>query len=227
MKISKEFSKYAEAYESRNTIQMQVAKKLLSLVRGEPQKIVDLGCGSGAICRNIGWSYTKLYGIDFAQGMLDLHPKTAQIELLNHDFNDAKLYDRLKAEAFDYILSASALQWAQDLESLFGYISRLDAPVAFAIFTSNTFKTLHQTANIDSMLQSAEEIKRLQERYFEANFEICSYSLEFTSVREMFRYIKRSGVSGARNLLGVKEMKELMRSYPLNYLEFEVVFISS
>ncbi len=227
MKISKEFSKHAQAYESRNSIQTQVAKKLLSLVAGEPQKIVDLGCGSGAICRNIEWDYVKFYGIDFAQGMLDLHPKTPKIELLNADFNDVKLYDMLQREQFDYILSASALQWAEDLDSLFAHISKLTTPIAFAIFTSNTFKTLHKTAAINSILKSAQEIKTLQERYFDAKFELCSYSLEFETVRDMFRYIKRSGVSGARNLLGVKEMKELMRSYPLNYLEFEVVFISS
>jgi malonyl-CoA O-methyltransferase len=53
------------------------------------------------------------------------------------------------------------------------------------------------------------------------------YKLEFDSVREMFRYIKRSGVSGNRNLLGFKEMKKLMNEYPLNYLEFEVVFIQN
>ena len=54
-----------------------------------------------------------------------------------------------------------------------------------------------------------------------------TYKLEFTSVREMFRYIKHSGVSGSRNLLSIKEMKQLMREYPINYLEFEVVFLYS
>jgi malonyl-CoA O-methyltransferase len=41
----------------------------------------------------------------------------------------------------------------------------------------------------------------------------------------MFRYIKGSGVSGSRNLLSFKDMKRLMKEYPLNYLEFEVAFI--
>jgi malonyl-CoA O-methyltransferase len=53
------------------------------------------------------------------------------------------------------------------------------------------------------------------------------YRLAFDSVREMFRYIKRSGVSGNRNLLKYKEMKSLMQNYPLDYLEFEVVFIQN
>lgn len=96
-----------------------------------------------------------------------------------------------------------------------------------AIFTANTFKTLNKTASIDSMLLSAEDIALLEKKYFNVNFELVEYRLEFENVREMFRYIKQSGVSGSRNLLNIREMKELMRSYPLSYLEFEVVFISS
>jgi len=43
----------------------------------------------------------------------------------------------------------------------------------------------------------------------------------------MLRYIKKSGVSGGRNLLTYKQTKKLMDEYPLNYLEFEVVYINS
>ena len=52
-----------------------------------------------------------------------------------------------------------------------------------------------------------------------------NYKLEFEDTREMFKYIKKSGVSGSRNELSYKQIKALMEQYPLNYLEFEVVFI--
>ena len=55
--------------------------------------------------------------------------------------------------------------------------------------------------------------------------EVIRYSLSFDSVRDMFRYIKRSGVSGNRNVLTYKGTKRLMETYPLDYLEFEVLFI--
>jgi malonyl-CoA O-methyltransferase len=227
MKISKEFSKYAGEYESLNTIQNQVVQKLLSLVKGEPKKILDLGCGSGAICKSITWKYDNLCGIDFAQGMIDLHPKSSHVELMNADFNDIELFEVLKNKEYEYVLSASALQWAQNLENVFKNICLLNTPVAFAIFAANTFRTLNETASIESILKTSQEIQLLQQKYFDANFEIVEYRLEFENVREMFRYIKRSGVSGSRNLLSIKQMKELMRLYPLSYLEFEVVFISS
>jgi len=227
MKISKEFSKYAEHYEFHNSIQNLVVQKLLSLLEYKPKKILDLGCGSGALCKNIDWEYQHLVGVDFAQGMLDLHPKSKNIELVYGDFNDSSLFEKLKAFELEHIFSASALQWADKLEDVFKNISSLHKPVSLAIFTSNTFKTLNKTALLESILASSSEIENLQKKYFKAKFEVVEYRLEFDSVREMFRYIKRSGVSGSRNLLTIKQMKQLMKDYPLNYLEFEVVFISS
>lgn len=227
MKISSEFSKYALEYNSYNVIQNRVIEKLLSHVKHKPKKILDLGCGSGSLCRAINWDYEHFAGVDFAQGMLKLHPKSPKIELLYADFNDDSLFDNMLTYIYDFIFSASALQWADDLERVFSRIKKLNAPVALAIFTSNTFKTINKTASVDSILRSADEVCELGRKYFDAKTEVVSYKLEFESTRDMFRYIKKSGVSGSRKVLNYKESKKLLREYPLNYLEFEVVFIYS
>ena len=227
MKISLEFSKHADEYESYDIIQKQVVKKLLADVDTKPKYILDLGCGSGSLCRAIEWKYKHFVGVDFAPGMLELHPKSKKIEAIYGDFNDRTLFDNLSTYKFEHIFSASALQWAENLESVFANISTLNIPFSFAIFTSGTFETLNATASLKALLRSSEEIKHLQERYFDAKFEVLKYTLEFESAREMFQYIKRSGVSGSRNLLTYKQTKKLMQEYPLNYLEFEVAFISS
>ena len=225
MKISSEFSKYASHYGSYNIIQNKVVEKLVSHIRGEPKKILDLGCGRGAVCSTVSWKYEAFTGVDFAPGMLELHPASKNIECFNGNFNDKRLFEKLRENKYDYIVSASALQWADDLESVFKSIKKLDAPIALAIFTSNTFKTLNATASLESILRSAEDINTLQKNYFNAAFEVVNYRLEFESTREMFRYIKQSGVSGSRKVLDYKQTKKLMRDYPLNYLEFEVAFI--
>lgn len=228
MRVSSEFSKYALDYESHNTIQNLVIEKLLSLLHMQPKRILDLGCGSGALCKKIDWNYEHFVGVDFAPGMLELHPKSELIECINGDFNDDTLFKKLSTRNYDYVFSASALQWASELEKTFKNIQLFNAPIALAIFTSNTFKTMNITAGIESFLSSLEQLKSLQQKYFpNASFEVVEYKLEFESVREMFLYIKRSGVSGSRNILSFKETKRLMKEYPLNYLEFEVAFIVS
>ena len=227
MKISAEFSKFALDYESRNFIQNLVVEKLLSLVDTKPERILDLGCGSGALCKKINWKYESFTGVDFAPKMLELHPRSKKIECVYGNFNNKTLFENLVTREYDYVFSASALQWAENLEEVFTNIKMLNAPIALAIFTSNTFKTLNATAHVNSMLTSPQVIEELQKNYFNAKFEVVEYKLEFSNVREMFQYIKRSGVSGSRNLLSFTQMKQLMREYPLNYLEFEVAFISS
>lgn len=227
MKISSEFSKYAAHYGFYNVIQNKVVDKLLSLVAGTPANILDLGCGSGALCKKISWEYERFTGVDFAEGMLQLHPKSDRIEPIYGDFNDETLFEYLLTCKYDYIFSASALQWAKNLDLVFEHIQSFNIPIALAIFTSNTFKMLNETASLKSFLRSADEINELQKKYFNANFEIVSYKLEFESTREMFRYIKQSGISGSRKMLDFKQTKNLMDKYPINYLEFEVVFITS
>ena len=225
MKISSEFSKYAIDYNSYNIVQQKVADKLLSFIKTKPKIILDLGCGSGTLTNKISWNYEKIVVVDFALGMLDLHPKDNNIECIYGDFNDEKLFERLNKYSFDYLLSASALQWADDLDKTFQQLQSFHTPVALAIFTANTFKTLYKTAGLQPLLIDTCELDRLQKKYFNANFEVVRYNLEFENVREMFRYIKKSGVSGSRNVLSYKEMKKLMQEYPHNYLEFEVAFI--
>ena len=231
MKVQSEFSRYADQYGNYNIIQEKVVSKLLDDLNEHPKRILDLGCGTGALFSAIDWNIENFVGVDFAPGMLELHPKEgSNVELLEcvyGDFNDAALFEQLSYNGFDRIFSASALQWAENLEKVFSNIASLRKPVSLAIFSGSTFKTLFETADVKPLLRSSEEVTELAKYYFNAEVEVVQYQLAFDSVREMFRYIKRSGVSGNRNLLGYKEMKKLMNSYPLDYLEFEVIFIKN
>ena len=231
MKVQREFSKYAEDYGNYNIIQEQVVSKLISDLISKPEHILDLGCGEGALFNAIDWPVDHFVGVDFAHRMLELHPKEAPnaelVECIYGDFNDPLLFETLSFYEFERIFSASALQWADNLDGVFKNIRSLHRPLSLAIFSGSTFKTLFETAGIEPLLRSGAEVKALAEQYFDANIEIVEYQLSFDSVREMFRYIKRSGVSGNRNLLGYKEMRHLMQVYPLDYLEFEVVFIQN
>jgi malonyl-CoA O-methyltransferase len=226
MKVSTEFSKYATNYGRYNIIQNSVVEKLLSYVTTAPKSILDLGCGSGAVLQKIDWKFEHFVGVDFAPGMLELHPKAKNIECVYGNFNDNMLFEYLQTYKFDYIFSSSALQWADDLEFVCKNIAFLNAPIALAIFTSGTFKTLNKTAGLKPLLHTHKKIKEIQKKYFsDTVFEIVKYKLEFDTVRDMFRYIKKSGVSGSRRVLTYKDTKKLMREYPLDYLEFEVAFI--
>ncbi len=222
-----EFSRYAAEYGSRNVIQRLVADKLITSTTEKPNRILDLGCGNGTLFSLIDWEVEHFLGVDFSASMLEHHPKASNVELMLGDFNDPALFERLSGERYDRIYSASALQWADDLEGVLKSLVSLNTPMSLAIFTAGTFKALHECAGVTPLLRSSDEVMAIAEKYLDAQFEVVHYTLEFDSVREMFRYIKRSGVSGGRRVLDFSQTKRLMEMYPLNYLEFEVVFIRS
>lgn len=225
MKIEHEFSQNAENYNRYNIIQTKVIQTLVERLLDRPASILDIGCGRGGVFQALDWPVEKFTGLDFADGMLALHPKAEAVSLHKRDFNDLSFLQGFRAGEFERVVSASSLQWAEDLDITMAQIEALNTPVTLAIFTSGTFKTLLETASISPLLRSAQEVRSIAENYFDAEYELLQYTLEFPSVREMFRYMKKSGVGGARNLLSYTQMKQLMYAYPLNYLEFEVLLI--
>ncbi|MBN2768351.1 MAG: methyltransferase domain-containing protein [Campylobacterales bacterium] len=225
MNVQSQFCKNANAYESYNIIQNRVVKKLLEKIAESPQYILDIGCGSGAVYKSMTWHPKKFVAVDFAEEMLKIHPKDENTELYIADFNQKGFLEKFEDYRFERIISSSALQWGDNLDDIFGQISLLNTPISFAIFTSGTFKTLLKTASIPPLLRSKDTLIELSQKYFDAEHEVLKYSLEFASVRDMFQYMKKSGVGGGRNILSVKQMRELMNNYPLNYLEFEIILI--
>jgi malonyl-CoA O-methyltransferase len=227
VKVAQEFSRYASHYDSYNVIQNTVVKKLIADMSMRPKNILDLGCGRGAVYNEISWKIDSFIGVDFAEGMLTYHPKADNITCKQGDFNDKTLFKELKDEKFDYIISASALQWSNDIDNIFKSLSFFNVPISFAIFTCKTFETLYKTANLKPLLLCADKIIESADKYFNAKYELVSYTLEFESRQELFRYIKKSGVSGNRRVLNYKQTKNLMQNYPHTNLEFEVIFIHS
>ena len=224
--IQNQFSKNAKTYSDYNFIQNLVSKELISQISDKPKNILDIGCGTGAIYRNIDWEIENFIGVDFSEKMLETHPKNKNITLFFQDFNNLDI-ELLKKQRFDRIISSSALQWASNLEQTFYDISKLEIPISFAIFTSGTFKTLHKTAGIKSPLKNIDEVKDVANKYFQADFKILNYKLEFETVLDIFKYIKKSGVSGGKKKLSFQETKKLMKNYPVKYLEFEIILFNN
>jgi len=229
MKIVKEFSRFASEYDTYNVIQKEVAKKLIGYVKNKKYNtILDLGSGDGGVYRALlehSISFKKFVALDFSKEMLSLHPNATTIEKICMDFNKVDVSSIFKHQTIDLLISSSALQWSTNLYSVLSSITQLPANAYFSFFTANTFKTLHQTANIRSPIYSKSEIIDTLDRLFIYDIDMVEYRLSFNSVHEMLRYIKHSGVSGGVKQLEFKEIKQLMEKYPLDYLEFEVIFV--
>ena len=224
MSILKEFSRFANSYDRLNIIQKDIAKELVRRLDRDYNTILDIGCGTGEIYKNIiqnDIKFNKFIGIDISQEMLEIHPKGSRVELKQLSFDD-KIEDK-----FDIVISSSALQWSSDLDYTLNNISKLSNRFLFAIFTSNTFKSIHKLANIDSPIYPKEYLTDKIDNYFNASYTTLSYKLYFQNSYDMLKYIKESGVNGGGKKLSFKEIKNIVNNYPFKYLEFEILIVET
>ena len=214
----REFSKNSKYYDSYNLIQKKVVKKLLSTISFKPKTILDLGCGDGLVYKNLGFKVDKFVGVDLSKQMLKLHPKSKEIVLECRDFDSVEDFSE-----YDLVISSSSLQWSKDIYTLVKNIEKNSNNFALAIFTDGTFKTLRDWFELKSFLPSKDKLKKSFSK--NVSCETISYKLEFKSTLEMLKYIKKSGVSGGRKELGVKEIKYFLQNYNKDFLEFEVLIV--
>ena len=230
--VIQEFSRFANQYDTYNTIQSKVATQLIKKVpKRSYTRVLDIGCGSGKVFKNLklqGIEAKTYVALDLSEKMLDIHPSDNNITKVCASFNDLEFKSYLPQKSYDLILSSSALQWSSTLTNTVKEISTISNYFYGAIFTSNTFKTLHQSANLQSPIYTTKDmINIFNLHYKNVQYDIKQYKLEFSSIREMFKYIKHSGVSGGEKKLSYIEIKKLMNTYPLTYLEFEVLFVTA
>lgn len=223
--VQEQFSKYAKEYNSNNIIQQIVSKALVREIVNKPKRILELGCGSGQVFKNIDFDFDYYKAIDFSTEMCEIHPKHTNLDIQCLSFDTEEFHKNLENEQYDLILSSSALQWSQNLSKIVKTLSNISDSINMVLFTSNTFKTIFELTNTNSPILDLKEIKKSFDKFYTCEYEVLNYKLEFENKKELFNYIKNSGVSGDKKSLSFEKAKHLYKNYNLGYLEFEVVFI--
>ena len=227
MSVKNQFSKYAKDYKNHNIIQQIVAKSLVRELKTKPKRILELGCGSGQVYNHISWDLDFYKAIDFSASMCELHPRAKNVEIKCFDFDTVEFLNEIKNDTYDIVLSSSALQWSKDLSKIIKQLSLITKEINAVLFTSNTFKTIQNITKTKSPILDEQSIKEAFNKYFKCEFETIMYKLEFDNKKDLFDYIKKSGVSGGNSSLDFKDAKKLYKNYNLNYLEFEVIFVKT
>ena len=225
MSIESEFSKYAKNYDNNNIIQRIVSRALVRELETKPKTILELGCGSGQIFRQIDWDVTQYLACDFSSSMCAIHPTNEYVEVCCVDFDSDIFWEKIKDKKFDMVLSSSAMQWSKDIDLLLKRLFYVSDRFHGVLFTSNTFKTIYKITKQPQAILSLEAIKKAFDKY-NATYEVFEYKVNFDSKKELFDYIKNSGVKG-ENSIDFKTAKKLYKTYPYDYLEFEVVFVKA
>ncbi len=227
MLIQKEFSKHAFEYDNFNIIQQLAAKALVRDITNQPKRILEIGSGSGQVVKYITWDFDLYTAVDFSASMCEIHPKRKNLNIMCYDFDSDKFIKKMQNEYFDIIISSSSLQWSKNLPKLLEHLSKITKTFYAVLFTSNTFKSIQNITKISSPILCQEDIKSAFLNNFECEFDILTYKLEFENKKELFAYIKKSGVASNTKALDFKNAKKLYKEYKVNYLEFELIFVKA
>jgi malonyl-CoA O-methyltransferase len=203
----------------------------------EKLKVLDLGSGDGAVYSAIAdlnptdpdasaREVKEFFALDFSKSLLQLHPSGEKIRKIRADFNDPDAIAALRNYApFDLVISSCSLQWAGDLANLLAAIAKLTDKIALAILTDRTLAVLRELSKSPKQMPSAEFLRSaIAQNFPKAKFQTRSYRAEFADTKELFKYIRESGVGGGEKRLNFAETKRLIAEFPHKYLDYEALF---
>jgi malonyl-CoA O-methyltransferase len=142
------------------------------------------------------------------------------------NFDQFPILEVVERYQITQIVSFSALQWSKDLEGLLQKIGKSGRRYLLLLFTGESFQQLHRRLGITSPLPREREILEWAHRHLpNLHSAPLSYTLHFPSPRELFRYLRGSGVSGGVRV-PVPKLWALRKNPPL-LLESRLLLLSS
>ena len=147
-KIRRTFSESARQYDLFAGLHRAIADKLLAQIppKTVASTLLDVGCGTGYLTGKLKerFRHSKVIGLDFAQGMLEVaRLRYEDIIWILADGNHLPF----SSGCFDMVVSNLAYQWAQDLSCAFLEVKRVlasDGVFAGTLFGYNTCQELFQ-----------------------------------------------------------------------------------
>ena len=160
--VRRAFERAAATYDGAADLQRETADELLdrlAAVKVEPERVVDLGCGTGHALQGLQKLYrgAEVIGVDFSHAMAARarsRPR-GRARLRRRPLAICADMERLPlADAsVDIVFSSLAFQWARDPVALFGEVRRVlrpDGAFMFASFGPDTLFELRAAwAEID------------------------------------------------------------------------------
>ncbi|MEF8834155.1 MAG: malonyl-ACP O-methyltransferase BioC [Halofilum sp. (in: g-proteobacteria)] len=141
--VRRAFERAAATYDDAADLQRETADELLdrlAAVKIEPERVIDLGCGTGHALSGLQKLYrgAEVIGVDFSHAMASRARSRGGARLRRRplaicaDMGCLPLADA----SVDVVFSSLALQWARDPVALFGEVRRVLRPDGAFMFSS-------------------------------------------------------------------------------------------
>jgi len=236
-RLRRSFGGAVNTYDAVAVLQREIADRLLArldLVRLQPRLILDLGCGTGYVLRQLADRYRRAHivGLDFAEGMA-LRARaqlgwfrrwTGRNAFVCADAERVPLADA----SVDMVVSNLALQWC-DPRLVFAEARRVLRPgglIMFATFGPDTLRELRESwreADDAPHVHQFIDMHDLGDMLVNAHFadpvmDMENFTLTYDDVHGVMRDIKQLGahnvaLTRARGLMGKARFTRFRQAY--------------
>jgi len=246
-RVRKAFSSSSSSYDEHAVLQREIGDRLLehlTCAKIIPERILDIGCGTGYFTRLLSKQYRKsdITAIDMAEGMLK---QSRQQQALRLPWHGRRHYCQGDACAlpfadasFDLVCSNLALQWMANPALMLGEMRRVLAPgglILFSTFGRRTLQELRQTLARSNNSNSGlvipfPDVVAMGNALAELSVEVPVvdsdlFTLTYPNTMALVRELKGLGASSAAinkrpsGLYGRRLLRELEAHYQQHYAD--------
>lgn len=233
-KTRKGFDRAAHSYDDAAILQREIGDRLLErldLVKLQPQRVVDLGCGTGKISEALLQRYRKaeVIGLDLAYSMVQMTRSRGGWWRKPSGICADVLQLPLRKDSVDMVVSNLMLQWCNDLPAAFGQLCQAIRPEGlflFSTFGPDTLKELrHSWGQVDGYTHGSRFVDMhdvgdalLQAGFRDPVVDMEIITLTYAEVRGLLLDLKAIGANNAtvgrnRGLTGKQKMQAFYRAY--------------
>ncbi len=208
--IQRYFTRGARLYHQQATFQRQIAAHLAAcyLDGGQPASILELGCGTGFLTRELGDRFpgATIDAIDLSPEMIQVARETMPGIPVRWQVADMNQWRA--PGPYQLVASSTALHWADPLGVLVRRIRRQlveGGQLVAAVMASGTLAELHrcraEVAPYKEPMRQLPSEPQLRATLVEARLKICQWEQvtcrrTFSSARDMFSTLRHSGFTG-------------------------------
>ncbi|HHC74246.1 MAG TPA: malonyl-[acyl-carrier protein] O-methyltransferase BioC, partial [Thiothrix sp.] len=232
--LRRHFDRAAKQYDAAAVLQREVGQRLyerLDYINIQPERVLDLGCGTGFLTQKLLKQYPKaqLIALDIAVNMLKITQKQGgwfrKPKVICADAEQLPLKDA----SVDVIVSNLMLQWCNDLPNSFAEMRRVLKPngmVLFSSFGTDTLKELRESwQRVDQYAHSSTfaDMHDVGDALMQAGFaqpvmDMDMITMTYHSVRELMQDLKQIGANNAdrqqrKSLTGKQRLLAFEQAY--------------